>query len=89
MALPEKDAKSVWLLYGLLANREDDHDLRFVCRSEKPQQDADAHRETYEAFMAFPETTADQVEPGGRLVIAPVVADFVLPCRWPNAAELA
>lgn len=79
-----------WLVYGLLANRESDHDLRFIERSDHPQSVADEHRETYDAVMAFPEDTADKVEPGGRLEIAPVAA--LLGCgraSWPNAAQRA
>lgn len=44
---------ATWIVYGLLENRDDDHDLRFIGVSERPQEIADAHPE-YEACMAFP-----------------------------------
>jgi hypothetical protein len=81
---------STWIVYGLLANRQDDHDLRFIGTSEHPQQLADAHPE-FEACMAFPQETADQVVPGTKLVdgVAAVVQVGLFGARWPNAAERA
>lgn len=79
-----------WLVYGLLANRETDHDLRFIERSDHPQRVATAHADTYEACMAFPEDTADQLQPGDRLEIAPVASLLGHGrARWPNAAQRA
>lgn len=78
-----------WLVYGLLANRDTDHDLRFIAPSDHPLDIVDQHQDTYEAFMAFPQDTADQLEPGTRTAIAPVAAAFGLRARWSNAAEKA
>jgi hypothetical protein len=80
----------MWLIYGLLENRENDHDLRFICETDKPQIVADEQAaEGFEAFMAFPKTTACQLEPGSRFEIAPVAALLGMPCRFANAAERA
>lgn len=76
----------LWLVYGLLANREHDHDLRFIEKSEKPQAVADAHPE-FAAVMAFPEATACQLTAGAVLAHSPALLLFG--ARWQNAAERA
>lgn len=79
-----------WIVYGLLENRDTDHDLRFIGISERPQEIADAHPE-YEACMAFPEGAADQLTPGMKMLtgISAATEMWMVGGRWPNAAERA
>lgn len=65
-----------YLLYGLLDNRADDHDLRFLgCTDDVPaavEELGDAHA----AYLGFNRDTAIQWEPGIRVIdgVAAVVA---------------
>lgn len=79
-----------WIVYGLLANRADDHDLRLIGRTDTPQALADAHPE-YEACMAFPEQAACQLTPGSKIVdgMSALALIGLGQGRFPNAAERA
>lgn len=45
--------KGAWVVYGLLANRHDSHDLRFLAQTDDPEETMERHREEYEACCAY------------------------------------
>lgn len=80
-----------WALYGLLENREIDHDLRFLSKVELDtfddfQAEADKYEGEYEIVVAFDTTRMHRASPGEEWIttIAPVAALMGGRARWPG-----
>lgn len=57
-----------YLLYGLLDNRESDHDLRFIgCTDDVPEAVAELG-DQYPAYLGLPRATVIHWEPGMRVL---------------------
>lgn len=85
------DPHPKWALYGLLENREHDHDLRFLCLTdERPFEAAQPYLGEYEAVVAFDADSRKQVDREDEIVsgaAAVAMLGMGWPCRW--AGEVA